>query len=74
MNALLFLALTALGAVIAELTLWTMFQRGATPAHFAEPLAPKYLHVSSRSRMGILAAIHLTFTLVMLCIAYLLLW
>jgi hypothetical protein len=74
MNALLFLALTALGAAIAEFTLWTLFQRGVTPAHFAEPLAPRFLHVSKKSRMAILAGLHLLFTLGMLAVSYLLLW
>jgi hypothetical protein len=74
MNALLFLALTALAAVIVELLLWRLFLRSVTPVHFAKPLAPAFIHVSSVSHMGILAVLHLSFTIAMLCISYVILW
>jgi hypothetical protein len=74
MYAFLFLALTALFAVLTELLLWRLFLRNTSSVHFAPPLAPRFMHVSSESRMGLLAVLHLLYTLGILCIAYLALW
>jgi hypothetical protein len=74
MGALFFLLLIVALAIAAEGMLWVLFTRSAAEVDFQKPLAPSFFHVSRKSRMALLASLHLTFTVGMLCLAFFIQW